>query len=969
MTKNRSSSEQSSQITDQSDTTDEQARILYMQAPISNTTVFVIAAIFYLILYEKTDSNLAVYWVASLYITALYRLTLWYRRKKEPLRMSPSQWMNHYIFGSALVGISWSMIYPLIYFADDQIVSVALSMLAFGIIGAAVAILSVSMPAFYVYTYPQAFMLGITFVLHQNSTYNWLTIALVIYLLMITLFTRNSNRHILNAIRLQKQNQSLIDELSQEIDQREDLIKQSTIALQKKNTALSDEVHVRKEAEWLQTEQKGILELISLGTAPLDQILLKIIHLAEHQASDSKGSILLLDGNKLRLGAAPSLPEDYNTLIDGLEIGPAVGSCGTAAYKGQRVIVSDVQSDSLWKDYRHLGRKYDFAACWAEPIFDSSGEVLGTFTLYHDETTTPNLDEIRLIESMAQIASIAIERRITEKRLQQSATVFESTLEGVMITDAKNIILDVNNAFVEITGYSREEVIGHTPKMLNSGKHDDSFYQEMWQALISHGHWRGEIWNRRKNGVVYPEWLNISTIYDKHGSIANYVAVFSDITSIKRSEQELDHLAHHDPLTDLPNRLLFNSRLEQAIKHARRNQSVFAILFIDLDRFKSINDSLGHKAGDELLQQLANRIQECMRLDDTVARISGDEFVVLLEDISSADNTAVAVEKIMAVFTDPFRLDGHEIHITASIGISLYPANGESVTSLLRNADTAMYRAKNEGRNTYQFYTQEMTSSAFERVVIENALRMALARNEFHLVYQPQFQLDSYKLIGVESLIRWHHPELGEISPVKFIPLAEENGLIHDIGAWVLERACWQGKAWLEKGFDFGRIAVNVARPQLQHSNFVQKVEQILERTALPADKLELEVTESFIMQNTANAIAQLEALRMLGLSLSIDDFGTGYSSMSYLKLLPIQKLKIDQSFVRDIPIDSNDMAICEAVIALGKALELSVIAEGVETDSQVNFLKEKGCLEAQGYLFCKPIPADQFLMKYASPR
>ncbi|MCU7886509.1 MAG: EAL domain-containing protein, partial [Candidatus Thiodiazotropha sp. (ex Lucinoma annulata)] len=512
----------------------------------------------------------------------------------------------------------------------------------------------------------------------------------------------------------------------------------------------------------------------------------------------------------------------------------------------------------------------------------------------------------------------------------------------------------------------REEVVGHTPRILQSGRHDSNFYQQMWRSIEENRQWRGEVWNRRKDGVIFPEWLNISCIYDNNDKPVNYVGVFSDITSIKRSEEELDHMAHHDPLTDLPNRLLFNSQLDQAIKHAKRNQTVFALLFIDLDRFKNINDSLGHKSGDELLQQLAIRIQEKVRLDDTVARISGDEFVVLLENIGSAENTAVTVEKIMSVFNESFILDRHEIRITASIGISLYPTNGNTIISLMRNADAAMYRAKNEGRNTYQFFTQEMTSNAFERVMIENALRMALNRNEFHLVYQPQFAIENRKLVGVEALIRWQHPDLGNISPAKFIPLAEENGLIHDIGAWVMKTACIQGARWLENNFDFGHIAVNVARPQLQHSNFIDKVRTILDETEFPADRLELEVTEGFIMHNTTHAIQQLEALRVLGVKIAIDDFGTGYSSMSYLKLLPIQKLKIDQSFIRDIPFDTDDMAISEAVIALSKALGLQVIAEGVETEKQVKFLREKGCQEVQGYLFCKPISAQELEIKYS---
>ncbi|MCM8856982.1 MAG: EAL domain-containing protein [Candidatus Thiodiazotropha sp.] len=956
----------SKQIDDSLDTIEEQAHILYMQAPISNTTVLVTSTIFFLILTARIESSLIGYWVFFLSMTALYRLFLWFRRRKAPESKSPRQWMNHYIFGSALVGISWSLIYPLIYIANDLIISIALFMLAFGIIGASVAILAVSMRAFIVYTYPQAFMLGGTLLMFQNSSFNWLTLALCIYVLMITLFTRNTNQSVLKSIHLQFQNQGLIRKLNNEIDQREEQIKERTTQLQDKNIALTNEVSERKQAESFLAKQKHILELISQGSASLHQILEEIVIAVESQTNNLRGSILLLKGNTLHTGAAPNMPDDYNALIEGLEIGPTAGSCGTAVFTQQRVVVEDIQQDPRWVCYRHLGTSYDFSACWSDPIVDSSGVVLGAFALYYPKVAVPTPKEIQLVESLSQIASLAIERNITETRLRQSAAVFQSTIEGVVITDGDNTILDVNKAFEEITGYSREEVVGHTPCILQSGRHDNNFYQQMWRSIEENRQWRGEVWNRRKDGVIFPEWLNISCIYDNNDNPVNYVGVFSDITSIKRSEEELDHMAHHDPLTDLPNRLLFNSQLDQAIKHAKRNQTVFALLFIDLDRFKNINDSLGHKSGDELLQQLAIRIQEKVRLDDTVARISGDEFVVLLENIGSAENTAVTVEKIMSVFNESFILDRHEVCITASIGISLYPTNGNTIISLMRNADVAMYRAKNEGRNTYQFFTQEMTSNAFERVMIENALRMALNRNEFHLVYQPQFAIENRKLVGVEALIRWQHPDLGNISPAKFIPLAEENGLIHDIGAWVMKTACIQGARWLENNFDFGHIAVNVARPQLQHSNFIDKVRTILDETEFSADRLELEVTEGFIMHNTTHAIQQLEALRVLGVKIVIDDFGTGYSSMSYLKLLPIQKLKIDQSFIRDIPFDTDDMAISEAVIALSKALGLQVIAEGVETEKQVKFLREKGCQEVQGYLFCKPISAQELEIKYS---
>lgn len=556
---------------------------------------------------------------------------------------------------------------------------------------------------------------------------------------------------------------------------------------------------------------------------------------------------------------------------------------------------------------------------------------------------------------------VAVVRDVTDraqalKRLHLSATVFENTAEGVIITDAGGNIVEVNRAFSEITGYEREWAIGRNPKILNSGRHDETFFRDMWIAIEKAGQWRGEIWNRRKDGSIYPEWLNISSVRDINGKLTNFVAVFSDISSIKRSQELLDHLAHHDALTDLPNRLLLTERLRQAMKHAERNRSQLAVIFIDLDRFKNINDSLGHAAGDRVLQNIAEVLEENLRKDDTVARIGGDEFVLLLEEVHEPESVGAAVEKLMEQLSAPIKIERQEISVTASVGISMYPGDGDDVSTLLANADAAMYRAKDEGRNSYQFYTADLTSSAFERVLLENNLRQALAKEEFYLLFQPQFDMRDQRFIGAESLLRWQHPELGTVSPAKFIPIAEESGLIHAIGLWVLRTACRQGKTWFDQGIKFGHISVNVAGPQIQRGDLVKEVAEVLSETGLPPAMLELEVTEGFIMRQAESAIKQLKALRSLGVKLSIDDFGTGYSSLSYLKQLPINKLKIDQSFVRDIPSDVEDIAICKAVIGLGKAMQLTVIAEGVETQEQVDFLKESGCDEGQGYLYSRPI-------------
>ncbi|WP_428603731.1 PAS domain S-box protein [Sedimenticola sp.] len=553
------------------------------------------------------------------------------------------------------------------------------------------------------------------------------------------------------------------------------------------------------------------------------------------------------------------------------------------------------------------------------------------------------------------------ERLSSEERLRLSATVFESTREGVIITDRNGLITAVNTAFTEITGYTEEEVSGRTPGILNSGRHDDAFYKEMWESVNEVGYWRGEIWNRRKNGEIFPEWETISTVRNEQGELTNYVAVFSDISDIKESENQLEYLAHHDPLTELPNRLLFTARLDHALERARRDGSYIAVLFIDLDLFKNINDSLGHPVGDTLLQQVARRIKQQLRDEDTVARLGGDEFTVLLEQLANPQKAGNIADKLTQCFVTPFEIESRSLHVTASIGISIFPSDGDNTATLLRNADTAMYQAKAMGRNGFQYYVEEMTSSAVKRVLLENSLRQALNLNQFVIYYQPKLSLVDDSLIGSEALVRWVHPEMGLMPPDSFIPLAEDTGLIVSIGAWVLNTACCQIKQWQDAGLETGTVAVNLSVQQLQRGDLIKTVKQALAHSGIAAEFLELEITESFIMDEAEKAIEVLSELRTLGVTLSIDDFGTGYSSLSYLKQLPINNLKIDKSFVRDIPQDPNDEAIARAIIALAANLQLDVIAEGIETKEQLAFLRREGCGLGQGYLFSPPIPADDF--------
>lgn len=553
------------------------------------------------------------------------------------------------------------------------------------------------------------------------------------------------------------------------------------------------------------------------------------------------------------------------------------------------------------------------------------------------------------------------ERKRAEEALRQAAAVFENTTEGAMITDTKGRIIAVNQAFTEITGYTQIDVEGKTPRLFDSDRHDESFYIAVSNSIAETGRWKGEIWKRRKNGEVFPLWLTINTVLNDRGRVTHYVSVFSDITHFKESQKQLEQLAHHDPLTGLPNRLLFHARVEHALERARREGGRVAVLFFDLDHFKNINDSLGHPAGDRLLQAVTERLRDSVREEDTVARLGGDEFTLLLEGLQEPKYAGLVAEKALQVLASPFDLYEHEAYITGSVGISLFPDDGQDVTTLLKNADSALYQAKAQGRNSYHFYTKNLTAAALERLALESSLRRGVARGEFILYYQPQVDLIDGQVIGAEALIRWRHPERGLVFPADFIPLCESTGLIVMLGEWVLRTACAQAKCWQNEGLPPLRMAVNVSSIQITRGQITQTVDRALKETGLEPCFIELEITEGLIMQQTQQTLAILAALKNMGVRLAIDDFGTGYSSLSYLKRLPLHRLKIDKSFVCDIPEDADDVAITRAIISLGDHLHLTVVAEGVETQAQMEFLRSNGCDEAQGYLYGAPLPAAEF--------
>ena len=539
---------------------------------------------------------------------------------------------------------------------------------------------------------------------------------------------------------------------------------------------------------------------------------------------------------------------------------------------------------------------------------------------------------------------------------------FEQNREAVVITDRDNCIVAVNPAFTQLTGYPADEVIGKNPRILASGNVGPDFYARMWHALNQNDHWEGEIWDKRKNGTTYPKWLSISVVRDATGSVQNHVANFTDISANKETADRLAQLAYHDPLTHLPNRLALDAQLTHALRVGKRENRQLALMLIDLDNFKNINDTLGHHIGDELLKEVAVRLRDCVRASDLVARLGGDEFVVVLPEIDGPLTAARVAGKLQTSLAEYYLVADHVLYATPSIGISLFPGDGQDANTLLRNADAAMYHAKNAGRNNHQFYTARMNEAAGERLQMENALRHAISsispgNCEFALHFQPQIDAANGRVIGLEALLRWTTPAFGPVSPMRFIAIAEDTGLIQPLGDWVVWETCRQIREMKTRGIHGIRVAINISAQQLRHENLLLLVRGALACYDLEPADIELEVTESTAMHNPEVTLAILDQLDAMGIKLAIDDFGTGYSSLAYLKHLPIKRLKLDRSFVSDIETDASDAAICAAIIALGHNLDMELVAEGVETEAQRDFLIRLGCDTLQGFLYSKALP------------
>ncbi|WP_297472783.1 EAL domain-containing protein [Ferrovum sp.] len=664
--------------------------------------------------------------------------------------------------------------------------------------------------------------------------------------------------------------------------------------------------------------------------------------------------------------------------LDGLVIsskqdGPeGRGSCAVAFRENRSVVVNDFLTSEMPAPGGARALHHGYGSSGYFPI-PRAGKPFAVLSVYHEYPEAFDAELTGVIEEMSHDISFALdgfdresERKRTEQELRIAATAFE-TQEGILITDRGNRILRVNQAFTRVTGYSSMDVMGKTPAILKSGRQNAEFYQSMWENLVRDKYWQGELWNKRKNGEIYPEWLTITAVLDEERQVTHYVGAFSDITLRKEAEDKIHQLAFHDPLTNLPNRNLLQDRLQHAMTSGARSHYEGALMFIDLDNFKILNDTRGHDIGDLLLVEVARRLQTCVRDSDTVARLGGDEFVVMLDELNEDLQQAVAAtqnvgEKILAALNQPFTLQGIDYYSSASIGISMFHGEEVSVYELLKRADTAMYQAKSAGHNTLRFFDPETQAQLELRTALTDDLRQALLRRQFKLYYQ--VQIDDQGVKGAEALLRWQHPERGLVQPKDFIPIAEETGLIVPIGLWVLQTACEQLKEWQADPLTRQlQIAINVSARQFLQQDFVERVLGILKETGVDPLKigLEFELTETLILHNIEESIGKMQTLRDVGIHFSLDDFGTGQSSLSYLKRLPLDQIKIDQSFVRDITLDHNDASIVRTMIGMAGNLGLQIIAEGVETEQQRDFLKRNGCHAFQGYLFGKPMPIEEF--------
>ena len=706
--------------------------------------------------------------------------------------------------------------------------------------------------------------------------------------------------------------------------------------------------------------QQEILQLVVFGN-DCKKVCEKVCLLMEQLLDNAVATVMLLDKEKqcMNVFAAPSVPETCIVQLNGLRPGPGAGSCGNAVFRQEPVFIESTLEDPRWQNIRQLAIDFNILSCWSMPVRSKGGECVGSFALSSFEHRLPSTFHRKLLEIGSFIIGIALEQQKINEQLYLSSKVFENSTEAIMIADTSKTIISINRALNKITGYTEEEVIGKSITIVTSIRHGSKFFEKIWLSVRQHNHWQGEVWNRHKQGREYPAWFNIIPVRSKDNQLSYYLINFSDITDKKKSDEIIWRQANYDSLTGLPNRNMFYDRLNHDIKNAARNGTGLAVLFIDLDRFKEINDSLGHSVGDALLVEAAKRLSSCVRETDTVARLGGDEFTIILNGISEYQSAERIIQMILLELSNPFHLNTKLAYVSASIGATFFPDDASSVEILMKNADQAMYAAKNNGRNCWSCFTSNMRAASEVRSKTAYELRNALKEEQLFLLYQPIVELKTGNIYKAEALIRWQHPERGTIYPGEFITIAEETNLITDIGDWVFKQAVNQVALW-QANFDTSfQISINKSPKQFisKMSDWVNHLNQ----RGLDGQSIIVEITENLLLDVHELVVKQLLNYRDAGVQVAIDDFGTGYSSLSYLKKFDIDYLKIDRSFISNMDSKSNDRILCEAVITMAHRLGMKVIAEGVETDLQKQLLTTMGCDFGQGNFFSKPMTADKF--------
>jgi diguanylate cyclase (GGDEF)-like protein/PAS domain S-box-containing protein len=888
-----------SQSPDRLEVPAEQVRLLLAGMPVSLITSALLAMLLAYVQSFAVGAAQAFLWLGLLEVVLVGRAILYLSWLRSPQSAPAMKWLQRFRVGAVSTGVMWGAA-SLMLFPEHNVSHQAT--LAFALAGVtAGAMVTYAVDLFSVLVYITPLMIPLIWRLFAESSHAGLVMAgmTLLFLGFIIATARQQHRNLLENISLRFQAAS------------------GKTMLQRKDTDL----------RLLSERLTGLVEAIP------DAIFFKDGKGRWQITNEAAKRLFKLHGfewrgkTEMELAAArPEMRALHETCLDDDE---KAWAAGELTLFNQKI-----------PDDHGIGREYEVRKV---PMFGKDGRRRGIVIIGRDVT----------------------QQRAAEQELKIAAAAF-NVQEGVMITDADHHILRVNLAFTRLTGYVPDEVVGRAFSILRSDRHDEQFYQKILETLGTEGYWQGEIWHRHKNGEVAPHWLTLSTIRGDDGRVTHYIGAFSDITQFKQAEEAIHALAFYDSLTNLPNRRLLIDRLQQAMVSSARHDEHGAILFIDLDNFKTLNDTRGHDVGDLLLVEVAERLTGCVRAEDTVARLGGDEFVVMLEGLSEVPEQAAARaeqvgEKILESLNEPYRLRNYEHHSTPSIGVCLFRGDAESVEDLLKHADAAMYQSKQSGRNTLRFYDPAMQATLESRISIEADLRQALPRQEFKIYFQAQVD-ESRRIIGAEVLLRWDQPERGLVSPAHFIPVAEDTGLIVQIGFWVLQMACSQLKRWQQHATARHlNLAVNVSARQFRQADFVEQVQHILEHSGADPALLKLELTESLVLDNVADTIAKMQHLKALGVGFSMDDFGTGHSSLAQLKRLPLDQVKIDQSFVRDIATDPNDAIIVQTIIVMTHTLGLSVIAEGVETEAQLQFLQRHGCPQFQGYLFGKPVPLAEF--------